>query len=443
MKITFKKQPKCLGQLTVAVPTEAVQEERETLIKGFSQQAKIKGYRPGKVPRSVIEKMFAKDIANELDGRLINQAIDQAIKDEDLRVLEVKTPENATHQADGSFTFDIVLVLAPEIELPEYKGLEIEVPTAEVKEEHIDEEIEKIRHQLADFKEITDRALAMDDLAIIDFKTTCEGQSLDDLLGKPAGVLGGKEDYWIKMDDETFLPGFCSQLVGMKGSETHTAKSSVPEDFPVAELVGKELDIEVTLKKIQEEILPELNDELAEKVVPGKSLQELRDLISEEIGKQLEQRVKDAKADQVVEAIVGKSDFELPEDLLNQETQQQADTMVAQGTQQGVSEEELEGQQTALFAEATNRATTSLKSTFLLQKVAEAEKIEVPQEELLARITEMAQYEKKAPKAFIKELQKNDRIRGIHHSLLIGKTIDFLIAEAKITEVEPTEEAAA
>lgn len=441
MKITFEKQPKCLGQLTVAVPTEAVNEERKTLIKGYSKQAKIKGYRPGKVPRSVIEKMFAKDIANELDGRLINQAIDKAIKDEDLRVLDVQTPENATHQADGSFTFDIKVVLAPEIELPEYKGLEIEIPSSEVKDEQIDEEIEKIRHQLADFNEITDRALAMEDLAIIDFKTTCEGQSLDELLGKPAGVLGGKEDYWIKMDDETFLPGFCSQLVGMKSSETHTAKSTVPEDFPVPELIGKELDVEVTLKKIQEEILPELDDELAAKVVPGKSLEELRELISEEIGKQLEQRVQEAKADQVVEALISKTEFDLPEDILKRETQQQADRIVAQGAQQGVSGEELEAQQTALFAEAGNRASASLKSTFILQQVAEVEKIEVPQAELLGRIQEMAQYEKKSPKALIKELQKNDRIRDIHYSMLISKAIDFLVSEAKITEVEPTAEA--
>jgi len=382
MQISFEKQPKCLGKLSVTVPADAVNEERETLVKGFSSQAKVKGYRPGKVPRAVIEKMFAKNIAEELDGRLINKAIDEAIKEHELQVLNTRTPQNSTHQADGSYSFDIELILSPEVELPEYKGLDIEIPKAEANDKHVDEEIEKIRHQLAEFNEIDDRALAMDDLAIIDFKTTCEGQALDDLLDTPAGVLAGKEDYWIKMDNETFLPGFCEQLVGLKNTETITTKSTVPAEFPLAELQGKELDIEVTLKKIQEEILPEINDELAEKVIPGKSIEELKDIIREEVGKQLERQVADAKADQVVASLVEKSDFELPEDLVTQETQSQADKMVEQASQQGMGEDEMAAQQSALFAEATNRATSSLKSTFLLQKVAEAEKIEVPQNEL-------------------------------------------------------------
>jgi len=104
-----------------------------------------------------------------------------------------------------------------------------------------------------------------------------------------------------------------------------------------------------------------------------------------------------------------------------------------------MGEDEMAAQQSALFAEATNRATSSLKSTFLLQKVAEAEKIEVPQNELLDRIGQMAQYAKKSTKAYIKELQKNNRIQGIHHSMLISKTIDFLVNEANITEVDAPE----
>lgn len=440
MNITVEKQPNCLAVLEVEVPAEAVSGERRQIIQAFSRQAKIPGFRPGKIPIKVIEKRFATQITEELESRLVSQAYEEAIKKEELRVLDARKPDRTDYLPDGGFSFTSSLVLAPEFELPDYKGLTIEVPDRSVTEEDIDKEIEQVRGRFAEFNDIEDRGLAPGDFAIIDYQATLDGTPLEEALGDSAGYLGTGEGFWLKMDDESFLPGFARNVEGAKVGDELEFEIEVPEDFPAEGVRGKTLAYSVKVTAAKEQELPEMTDELAAQIVPGKTVEGLRELVREQMGIQLERQLQEHKVNQLVEKLAQAVEFDLPEDILTAETQGQADELVERGLQQGMSEEEIEAQQGQLFAAAGQRAKLNLKTDFILQEIAKKEDVKVTEAELTQRVQAIANQQHKPFKAVAKELQKSGRLRSLQHSMLLSKTIDFLLEGAKVETISAAEQ---
>jgi trigger factor len=438
MNITVEKQPECTATLRAEIPADHVSKERKGIVKAFGAQAKIPGFRPGKIPVSVIEKRFGNDIKQELESRLINEACNEALKqDEELKVLHFKTPESIAHNDDGTFSFTMPLMLAPTFELPEYKGIEVKLPSADATDEEIQRELDGVLERYADYNDVTDRPLQSDDIAVIDFTSTLEGKPLEEALGKPAGILGGKEDYWVKLQEDAFLPGFSEQLEGAALEETREVTCAVGEDFPLKDLQGKDLVLTVTIKGIKVQELPELNDEFVADTLQfgsDKTVDDLKSLISEQITQQKTQQINESKVNQIVEQLIERVDFELPQELVTAEAQGSADDMVARGAQAGLSDEEIEAQQAEIIATAQVQARNNLKTNFLLQEIAETENIEVTDQDMIQRVTAMAKQEKKPVKKYIRELRKSGRISSIQNSILIGKAIDFLVDNAVITE---------
>lgn len=437
MNIVVEKQPKCLATLRAEVPAEKVTQEREKLFRNITRQVKLPGFRPGKVPRKVIEKRFGESIAEDLQTALIRQAVEEGMKQEELRVLEFHEPEAPTFHQDGTFSFHCEMVLAPEFPLPEYKGLEIEVPKLEVTDEMVEQNIDKLREQHAEFKDIEPRPVAEGDVAVINYTTTLDGKPVEEAVGKPVGYLEGREDYWVAVDEGSFLPGFASQLVGMNSGEKREVKVTLPEDFPVADLRGREVVFDVELTGLKEKIVPELTDEFAAELVPDTDVEGLRTAVRESLLLEVEKRISNYKVEQVINHLVNQAHFELPDELLTNETQSQADDLVQQGVNSGMSEEQIAEQEAEIFNAAGQRAQNSLRSNFILQRIAEEEGIEVSDHELVEHITRIAHKHNQPVKKVFDELNKQGRVPGIRNGLLIGKTIDFLVDQAVIREVEP------
>ncbi|RYD18191.1 MAG: trigger factor, partial [Verrucomicrobiaceae bacterium] len=158
MNIVVEKQPKCVATLRVEIPADKVSGQREKIVKGYASQARVPGFRPGKAPRAVVEKRFQKEINEELNGVLINEAYDEALKQESLNVLDFGVPEDVTTQPDGSVTFVSKLTLAPEVTLPEYKGVAVTIPPLAVPDEEVDAQLTALQERFADFKDIEGRA---------------------------------------------------------------------------------------------------------------------------------------------------------------------------------------------------------------------------------------------------------------------------------------------
>jgi trigger factor len=438
MNIVVERQPKCLATLRVEVPADKVAAERTQLVQFYTSRARLPGFRPGKAPRAVIEKRFQKEIGEELESRLIREGIDEALKREELRVLEIHGPQAPAHHVDGAFSFSAQLVLAPEFTLPDYKGIPVKVPRAEVTDEILERNLAMIRERHAEFRDIAGRPAANGDFAVIDFTSTLDGRPIEEALGRPAGILAGRDGYWVKLDPGSFLPGFCAALEGAEPGTARDIPLALPGDFPIEELRSREVVFHVTLKELKEQVLPEIDQALVDRVAPGRPLEGFREFIREQLALEFERRISEAKVSQVVEFLNRHTDFELPDELLTAETQTQADAMVERGLGAGMSNEEIEAQQHEIFAAAGQQARVNLRTNFILAEIARAENLSVSDKELLNRIAAIAHQRRVPLKKFVKDLKEAGRIGGIRNSMLIAKTIDFVVGQANVEETEPT-----
>lgn len=439
MNIVVEKQPKCIAVLNVEVPSADVAAKRASIASTYASQAKIAGFRPGKAPKDVIQKRFGKQITEELTDALFGEACDQALEKENLKVLDFGFPEKLNERPDGSIAFETKLILAPEFTLPDYKGIEVKAPPEEITDEELGSQLENLRERLAEFEDISDRPLQNDDIAVVDFTTTVGGLPLTEVIGEKGQYLAKRENHWLPVKEGSFLPGYAEQLVGMSEGDKKDVTISLDDEFPFEELRGKEITLHTSLEGIKAAKLPELDEAFAEKLAPGKTLGEIKDIIRENMGREKAKQIGEFKVNQIVEHLNKSVDFDLPEEIVQRETQNQANQIVEEGSQKGASDEDMLSQQEQIFTVATQRAVTNLRTNFILQEIATAEKITVSDADLLAHISQIAQRRKEPIKKVIKDLQKKRQIQSIRNSMLIGQTIDFLLEQAKVTEVSAAE----
>ncbi|MCX8496999.1 MAG: trigger factor [Akkermansiaceae bacterium] len=438
MNIVVEKQPKCVATLRVEIPPEKVKATRDQIVKGYASKSRIQGFRPGKAPQSVVEKRFQREISEELNDALVNEAFDEALKQEKLHVLDFGAPEDLTIHPDGRITLVSKLTLAPEVTLPDYKGVSVTVPPTAVPDEDVEGQLLALQERFADFNAIEGRSAAMGDFAVIDYTSTVEGKPTEEFLGQSAGHLAGRDGFWVRLDEKAFLPGFAAKLVGMNVEESREIALTLPEDFQLSELAGKEIVLQTQVKELKEAILPALDDELAARLAPGKTIADIREIVRENMAEERNRKISDMKVNQIVAHINAQVDFELPDELINQETQNQADAMVKRGVQSGMTSEEIESQQGEIFASAGQQAITNLRTNFILQEIARIENIAVTDNELISHLAQIATQRGVAPKKFIKDMQRAGRIQNIRSSMAIGKTIDFLVEHANVVESTET-----
>ncbi|MEP7016258.1 MAG: trigger factor [Verrucomicrobiota bacterium] len=437
MKVDVDKQPGSVSKLHIQLPADEVTKEWDAIADSFARFAKIPGYRPGKAPRSVIEKRFRKEIQEEVTKKLVSKSYHEAVEKEKLRVASLSNIEDVQFGDDKSMRFRATVVTVPEFELPDYKKIPVKLPDTNVTETEIDAALERLRDQSADFVDVPERPLQMGDFAVIDFEGLIEGKPISEVAPQASRNLHGGKKFWLHLAPDNFVPGFCEQLVGLKRDETKLVIVNFPEDFAVKEVIGKKADYTVTLREIKEKAQPALDDAFAEKVVPGKSLADLRHLIEHDLEHGKEHEVERAKEGQIVKYLHERIQFELPPALLQDETRRALAELVQRNRERGITDEMLKEKEKELIDGAAGLASHRLKTNFILHRIAEGEKIEVTREDLDLRIRqEAAQYDISVDK-MRKQLEEHQQLNTLAEQILLGKTLDFL--KANVT-VEPAEE---
>lgn len=436
MNVVVEQLPNCLATLKVEVEPEKVSATRKQVVNEFGQYAKIPGFRPGKAPRSTIEKRFKKEIREELERKLVQESAREAIKANSLRVLQIASVDdvNIPEIEDGPVSFTATIVTQPEFELPVYKGIVLQARSTEVSDKEIEESLEQLREQGADFEDVKEeRGAAMEDFIVVDYEGTIDGKPVHELFPKAGKPLTANEEFWIKMTEEAFFPGYCAALVGAKVGETREFDVTVPEDFPVEGMPGQVIHYKVTVKGIKNKILPELNDEFANSVVKGKTVAELRDLARQEIQRQKTTDSEAGKRADIMREILSKVECELPTSLVRSRTQAIVNDIVRENTARGVAEETLKENEKDIVGSATANAREQIKGTFVLLRIAEKEGITIKREELLGRVAALAQRYQMSFEKMAKELEKRNALDQIHEEMLTAKTLDFLVANASVT----------
>src|SRR5213596_3070634 len=386
MKVEVEKQPGSVSKLQIELPPEEVSKEWDAIANSFARFAKIPGYRPGKAPRAVIDKRFRKEIQEELTKKLVSKSYHEAVEKEQLRVASLTNIEDIQFGEDKSMRFRATVVTAPEFELPDYKNIPVQVPDTKLSEAEVEAAIERLRDQSADFVDVPERALEMGDFAVLDFEGSIENKPISEIAPQASKNLHGGKKFWLHVAPENFLPKFCEQLIGLKPGETRLVIVNFPDEFPVKELAGKKADYAVTLRDIKEKVLPAIDDALATKLAPGKTLAELRQLIEHDLEHAKEHDAERATEAQIVKYLHEQIQFELPQALLQNETRRALAELVQRNRERGVTDDMLKEKEKELIDGAANLAAHRLKTNFILHRIAEREKIQVAKEEIDLRI---------------------------------------------------------
>jgi trigger factor len=327
--------------------------------------------------------------------------------------------------------FAVTVEIAPEFELPEYKGLPAIRPSARVTPEDIERALRLLAEQRTEYQTVA-RELQTGDVAVINYSGTCEGKPLTDLAPTARG-LTEKKNFWVTVDATSFIPGFGPQLAGMKAGDKRAVKVDFPADFVVPQLAGKQGVYDVELAEAKEKRTPAVDEAFA-KAYGAESLEKLREGVRADLQNELNTKQSRAIRNQVAQNLLDKIQVALPESLVEQETRSIVYSIVHDNTQRGTPKEAIDAQQDQIYANAKATAQQRVKAMFVFQRVADKEGVRVEQTDLLGRLQLMATQYKMPLDKLYKDMQKSGRIDEIVHQILSEKVVDLLVQFARIED---------
>lgn len=426
MSLQVEKLEKNMAKLTVEVPVEEMEKAVEKAYQKNKGQISIPGFRKGKVPRNMVEKMYGKGIfLEEAANSVIPSAYEKALEECEEEIVSSPEIEVVELVPEKPFIFTALVALKPEIELGKYKGVTVEKEDTTVSEEEVTAEIEKERERNARTITVEDRPVKDGDMTVIDFEGFVDGQAFE----------GGKgESYPLTIGSGAFIPGFEEQVVGANLEEEIEVNVTFPEDYQAEELAGKAAVFKVTVKEIKEKELPELDDEFAAEVSEFDTLAEYKEDVKKKLTEKKEEEAKSAKESKVIEAIVEDSKMEIPDAMVSTTQRQMVDEFAQRIQMQGLSLEQY-FQFTGLTPEkmmeqVKPQAEARIKSRLVLEAVVKAENIEATEEDFDKEIERMASmYQMEADK--VKETVGEHGKKEIMRDLAVAKAAEFVVEHAK------------
>lgn len=422
-------------KLLVTVGADEVEQEHDELVKEFAKVARIPGFRPGKAPLPLVAKRFAKEIVDELTNKVFSKAYRQALEETKIKPMQlIDGPKEGVKRGEEN-VLEFVLDIHPEFSLPEYKGLTIKKASEEVTDAEIERVITDVRTQRADFN-VVERESRKGDYLKISYEGKIDGQPVAE-LAPDRPIFGKQANTWEEVGAEgSDIPGFAVALEGLKAGDKKEIPVTFPEDFAEEPLRGKSAVYEVEVHEVRERVLPELTEDFL-KSLGVDTLDEMKERIREDIGRQKKQENYANQRQQVAEQLVNAIEFPLPESAIERETEVILRQFLENNIRRGVNPEEFEAQKEELHESARKAAFNRAKSQIILSRVAEAEKIAVDDKDISRYVFFEAQRRQQKPEQFVKELKKNpEEVESIRIGLLLDKTLDFLLENASLTEAE-------
>lgn len=426
MSLQVEKLEKNMAKLTIEVSPEELEGALQHAYLKNRKQITIPGFRKGKVPRQIIEKMygpsfFYEDAVNEL----IPSAYEKAVDECELEL--VSRPEVSIVQIEKGkpFIFTAEVAVKPEVELGQYKGIEVEKQDTAATDEEVDKEIDKERESNSRSITVEDRPVQDGDMTVIDFEGFVDGTPFE----------GGKgTDYSLTIGSGAFIPGFEEQLIGAEIGKETEVNVSFPEDYHAKDLAGKPAVFKCTVKEIKVKELPELDDDFAQDVSDFDTLEEYKADVRKKIEERKAASAKAKKEDAVIEKIIEGAKMEIPDAMVKTQAEQGVDEFAQRLQMQGMSIEQylqyMGGSIDAMVEQYKPQALKRIQSRLVLEAVVAAENLEVSDEELEAEYSRMAeQYKMEVEK--LKELFSDADKKNIREDLAIQKAVD-LVTEAAV-----------
>jgi trigger factor len=423
----------CKRELELEIPAENVSKATEKVARDLAKVARVPGFRPGKAPVTLIRRRFAEDIQGEVVQSLVPEYLEKALGEKNLIPVTRPEVDKVDFKEGEPLRFRAVFEVLPEFELGDYKNLAVNIDAIETGDAQVDKTIEEMRERVATFVPVEGRAAKDGDYVLIK------------LSGLPVG--GGDpvqaDNIMCHIGAEETLESFTENLRGASPGDTKKFRSQYPDDYPDQKLAGKAYDYTVEVQGIKEKKLPELNDEFAKDAAGEKggfsTLAEMRQLITKDLEAAKENQQQSQAREKILEALVKQHDFPVPEALVEHQMDLRLERTVRSLAAQGVDPRAVNIDWVALRKHQHDRAVDDVKAELLIDRVAEAEKIDATDEEVEKQIEALAERGGESATALRARLTKQGALDRMKSKLRSDKTIDWLYRNTRIETTAKSE----
>ena len=431
MQLTVEEVNSVKKILHIEIPEKEVNSEIDKAYRELKKTAKIKGFRPGKTPRKVLERHYGKDVNADVASRLIQNSFIDALQQSELNVIGEPRIDPPEFKGKGEYKYDATVEIRPEIENIDFKGIALKKSVYQITDEEIGAQLKLIQKNMAQKTAIKEeRPSQIGDFVVIDYEGFQDGQPFEETQKT--------EDFILKLGDQTIIKAFDDALIDKKAGESFEVEVAFPSDYFNEKMANQTIRFHIHLKEIREEILPELNDEFAKSLGQFESMEELKARIEENLTNGYAKRVEQELNEQAFQDLIQKTDFELPDTLVEQELKNILNDAERAFTSQGKSFEEAGLTKEGLSEKYRGTAEKQVRRYLILNKIIEQEKLSLSDEELDTGFEEMAGTVNQ-PVEQIKSYydQNKESLEFFKHALLEKKAIKLIISSSNIEEVDP------
>ena len=419
--------------LTVTLDQSEVQGEYTVLLGEFTKQVSLPGFRPGKAPAAMVAKRFGKELKDEFKSKVIGKAYRDGLEQSKLEVLTLVDVEEGAIEPGLSAAIKLTVDVSPTIKLPQYTGLELENQPTEPTDAEIDQVIDGLRSERADFK-VAERASAKGDYVRFGYTGTLDGMPLDELVGDKK-IYAAAPQTWEEVEgaNEGLLPGVSKHIAGLKTGDKKSIEVAFPADFAaVPALAGKTVAYAVDVQEVRERVLPAL-DEAFFKSNQVDDLAGLKAQVGAQLTARKDYANRSAQRRQITDKLAAQANFPVPESLISSERDGILRQFIEENLRNGIPQDKLEENKKELYDGASKAAVNRVKVQLLLAKIAEAEKLKVDEKDFNNWLMREAMRSGQKPDKLAKDLSKDrDQVRAIQQQLLFDKTLDFLVSKATV-----------
>ena len=454
MKVTQEKLPASQIGLEIEITPEITKQTYEQVIKNLASTANIPGFRKGKVPRPILlQRLGTTRIKAAALEELIQDGIEQAVKQEAIPAIGQPQLRSSfedlinNYEPGKPLTISAAVDVEPEVNLVQYTDLQAKAEEVKYDPERVENTLDKERQELATLIPVEGRAAQIGDIAVVDFKGSFARVEGEDETAELEPIPGAEAtDFQVELQEDKFIPGFISGIVGMNPEETKEIAAQFPDPYANEDLAGKAATFTVTLKELKEKELPEINDDLAQEISDFETLEEFRASLVEQYQKEADDKTKTNKQEALLTELLKYVEVDLPATLIEQEVDAMLTQTAIRLSQQGLDVRKLFTQDIIgqLRERSRTEAIERIKRSLSLREIGKRESIEVTPEEIAARVTELL--EQYSEEQDVDE----DKLRSIvENELLTEKIIDWLlehssvelVPEGSLSPAEETEDA--
>jgi trigger factor len=415
-------------KLSFEIPWSDVKNEIDSAYLVVGKKARIKGFRPGKVPRKVLEVHYRDEAEGEAISSLVSKSYLEALEKNDIMPIDQPIIDQKGIEREQSFNYTATVEIHPVVDPKDYTGIEVEKAELKVTKKDVDNRLDQLREMYATLEDVKEeRGLKEGDFAIIDFEVTVDGKERKELASN---------NYMLQLGAGMFMPGFEDKLEGLKKGETKKVAMTFPDNFDTKEIAGKEGVYSVTIKDIREKRVPELDGEFIKNFEKYESFDDLKKDIKKSIEEEKKANIKSEVTKKIVDALLKKNDFDVPSVWI--ERQIYIMTLDAQQRmiRNGMAPDKVVEISANLHDRFQDQATRMVKSTLLLNKIAEKESITVEENEIEESLKEIATQTARDFETVKETYEKNNLIEGLKNEILEKKTLEFIEDKAIIKTIK-------